>query len=64
MLTLIFLPKNLGEIQCMFDRSAPHLRLEGELYLCRPFGYRRKLEEITGDNDLSGFNGGEARGGR
>lgn len=48
----------------MFDRLAPQLRFESELHLRCPFGHRGKLEEITGDNDLSIFHEGRAKRGR
>lgn len=63
-LTLVFLPKNLCEIECVFDRLVPHLPLECELHLRRSFGHRWKLKEITSDNDLSIFHkSGAKRGG-
>lgn len=63
-LTLIFLPKNLCEIKCVFDRRIPHLCLESELHLCRPFGYRGKLEEISGHDELFIFRENGAKIGR
>lgn len=61
MLTLVLLPKNLCEIKCVFDRFIPHIRLECELHFRRPSGHRGKLEEVSGDNDLSIFHEVEPR---
>jgi hypothetical protein len=54
-LTLIFLSKHFGEVERVFDSLVPHLRFKCKFDLGHTLCHWRKLEEITGDDDLALF---------
>jgi hypothetical protein len=51
-LTLIFLPKHLGQVDRHAHSLCPCLGIKAEFGLSSTFGDRRELEEIASDDDL------------
>lgn len=51
--TLIFLSKNFGEVESFLNGGAPMFSFKSEFdWRCSIFGDGRKLEEVSGDNEL------------